>query len=357
VNISDAVDHFCTAVLNRAEWPTALEQFSHAAGAVGATLVVGTSTPASVTTSTALIETVDEYFAMRQVNDPREDRITPTLERGFVTDFDVFSVEEIARDPFYQEFLRPRGFAWHAAACLAIRPVPVFLSFKRLVRQGPFEAGEVETLQKALPYLRNTVSALAAMQGATAGAQLHSFARAGLGAMALDWRGHVLGYNKLVTLGDGISIVGGEPRATHPHDQAELDRAVRLALHARPVTVAPAPRRLLLRRRAGRRGLVADVMPVSYTGDNPLARAVVLILLTDLDHIPAPANHDLRQIFGLTPREAELAARIATGERLESIAEALSISREHARQRLKIIFEKTATHRQAELVALLSRLR
>jgi DNA-binding CsgD family transcriptional regulator len=132
---------------------------------------------------------------------------------------------------------------------------------------------------------------------------------------------------------------------------------VRLALRARPVTAAPAPRRLLLRRKAGRRGLVADVMPVSYTGANPLARAAVLVLLIDLDRIPAPANHDLRQIFGLTPREAELAARIATGERLESIAEALSISREHARQRLKIIFEKTATHRQAELVALLSRLR
>ncbi len=357
MNISDAVDHFCAAVLNRSEWPAILEQFSHAAGADGATLVVGPSTPASVTTSTAITNIVDEYFATRRVDDPREDRIVPTLDSGFVTDFDVFSAEEIARDPFYQEFLRPHGFAWHAAAYLAIRPVPVLLSLKRRLRRGPFETGEVEALQAALPYLRSTASALAGMQVTAAEAQLESFGRAGFGAMALDWRGRVLGINQRVTLGDGINIVGGEPRTTHPYDQAGLDAAVRLALRARPLTSAPPQQRLLLRRMSGRRGLVADVMPVADTRENPLARAAVLILLTDLDLIPAPANQDLRRIFGLTPKEAELAARIATGERLESVAEALSISREHARQRLKIIFEKTATHRQAELVALLSRLR
>src|SRR6185437_15098987 len=122
--------------------------------------------------------------------------------------------------------------AWHAAACLAIRPVPVFLSFKRRVSQGPFGAGEVEALQSALPYLRSTVSALAAMQVTAADAQLESFGRAGFGAMALDWRGRVLGYNQRVTLGDGISIIGGELRTTHPNDQASLDAAVRLALRA-----------------------------------------------------------------------------------------------------------------------------
>lgn len=38
---------------------------------------------------------------------------------GFLDDYRHFTPAEIARDPFYQEFLRPVGFGWHAVACLA----------------------------------------------------------------------------------------------------------------------------------------------------------------------------------------------------------------------------------------------
>lgn len=47
---------------------------------------------------------------------------------------------------------------------------------------------------------------------------------------------------------------------------------------------------------------------------------------------------------------------IAEGTSLESAAEKLNISRETARTELKFVFAKTDTHRQSELVALLSRL-
>ena len=60
--------------------------------------------------------------------------------------------------------------------------------------------------------------------------------------------------------------------------------------------------------------------------------------------------------FRLTPTEAQLAIRIAGGLSLDQVAEELNMSRETSRNHLKAIFAKTGTHRQGELVALLSRL-
>jgi DNA-binding CsgD family transcriptional regulator len=64
----------------------------------------------------------------------------------------------------------------------------------------------------------------------------------------------------------------------------------------------------------------------------------------------------LSKAFGLTPAEARLASIIAEGLNPERAAEELGISKGTARNQLKAIFAKTATHRQAELAALLSRL-
>ncbi len=47
---------------------------------------------------------------------------------------------------------------------------------------------------------------------------------------------------------------------------------------------------------------------------------------------------------------------MATGVSPEQAGEELGIARETARNQLKAIFAKTATHRQGELIALLSRL-
>jgi DNA-binding CsgD family transcriptional regulator len=61
-------------------------------------------------------------------------------------------------------------------------------------------------------------------------------------------------------------------------------------------------------------------------------------------------------MFGLTPAEARLATTLATGAALDDITDAFGIARETARKRLKAVFAKTATSRQAELVTLFARL-
>jgi DNA-binding CsgD family transcriptional regulator len=63
-----------------------------------------------------------------------------------------------------------------------------------------------------------------------------------------------------------------------------------------------------------------------------------------------PQADFLEDIFGLTPAQARLVVLLFAGASLRSCAEELGIKYESARGYLKAVFEKTGTHRQAELV-------
>jgi DNA-binding CsgD family transcriptional regulator len=80
------------------------------------------------------------------------------------------------------------------------------------------------------------------------------------------------------------------------------------------------------------------------------------LILSDLTARPGPDPAVLRQLFGLTRMESRVASIISTGASPEEAAENMGISFETARNHLKAVFAKTGTHRQGELVALLSRL-
>jgi len=54
--------------------------------------------------------------------------------------------------------------------------------------------------------------------------------------------------------------------------------------------------------------------------------------------------------FHLTPTEGRLVVHLVQGASLKSSAEALGVTYETARTVLKSVFQKTGTHRQAELV-------
>jgi DNA-binding CsgD family transcriptional regulator len=65
---------------------------------------------------------------------------------------------------------------------------------------------------------------------------------------------------------------------------------------------------------------------------------------------------DLIAAFGLTPAEARLAGKLLSEESVESAAESLGVAIGTARNQLKAVFQKTDTHGQGQLVAVMARL-
>ena len=78
-------------------------------------------------------------------------------------------------------------------------------------------------------------------------------------------------------------------------------------------------------------------------------------MVIDSDQHPAPQKSTLRQAFGLTDAEVEVALALSCGRDIEEIAQMRGVLPGTIRNQVKSIFAKTNTRRQAELVALLLR--
>ena len=98
-------------------------------------------------------------------------------------------------------------------------------------------------------------------------------------------------------------------------------------------------------------------MPVTAFGSDLFSSGRLILLLTDLRSSLRPEATQLCAAFGLTAAEAKLAAKVASGVGVNGAAASLGVSRETARSQLKAVFAKTNTRRQAELAALVARLR
>lgn len=80
------------------------------------------------------------------------------------------------------------------------------------------------------------------------------------------------------------------------------------------------------------------------------AQRALLVLVTENKPPRPPSIAALRELFGLTPAEGRLAHALACGSTLRAAASELGIGYETARGCVKILFQKTATCRQSELV-------
>jgi DNA-binding CsgD family transcriptional regulator len=177
-----------------------------------------------------------------------------------------------------------------------------------------------------------------------------------------DATGRVLIMNKaaeqMIVSGDGFSLADGR---LQPARKTDVDALARLIGEVVDMSSGSGPSTsgaLAIPRPSGRRDFGLIVAP--YHGDMPdapwvqLAPATrVAVFIADPESQAEPPDETIARLYGLTMAEARLAGRLARGKPLSEISESLGITRETARTRLKVIFSKTDTHRQAELVRLI----
>jgi DNA-binding CsgD family transcriptional regulator len=84
-----------------------------------------------------------------------------------------------------------------------------------------------------------------------------------------------------------------------------------------------------------------------------LWQPVAIVTVSDRDRDRQRGETHLRRRYNLTSAEAALAAEILKGDGRKAAAQRCGISDATAKTHLSNIFEKTGTHRQAELVRVL----
>jgi DNA-binding CsgD family transcriptional regulator len=145
-------------------------------------------------------------------------------------------------------------------------------------------------------------------------------------------------------------IITGSPQVT-ANLQGLIDRAIATSTgtHLAGGGAMPIPRN-------GKRSLHILVSPISPSDSMLHGEAAAAIFLDDPELQPLIPTEVLRTLFGLTPAEARLATSLAEGRSLTEIADHGRVGRETVKSQMSAVLAKTGTHRQGELIRLLSRL-
>jgi DNA-binding CsgD family transcriptional regulator len=153
---------------------------------------------------------------------------------------------------------------------------------------------------------------------------------------------------------DGLVLSGDELRARTPRETAAIQRLLRMARPGRGGELRRGGRITVAR--PSRPAVTLQTLPLSSHWLSDAFPGCTLMLIIDGERMARLCDRALQDLYGLTPAEAALAVRIPGSRGLQKLANEMELSLSTVRTHLQRAFEKTGTHRQAELVQLLSEL-
>ncbi len=214
-------------------------------------------------------------------------------------------------------------------------------------------------LQLLVPHLQRAARSQWTMDCAIAGRNVAFAALARLrhGVVLVGAGGRVLFANdaaaKLAAQTDGLSIGAAGLRAALPSQDAALQRLSARAFASNGNSV-PAGGMLAVSRPSGRRPYAVFVIPLREVAETFMTYCpcAVAVIVDPDDPLPIFPRH-LQELYGLTPAEAAVAIQMLRGQGLKAVAAELRVTLSTVRIHLQRVFEKTGTHRQAELTRLL----
>ena len=357
VRIQTAADGVVEAALAGEPWDEPLLHLAHAAGARDAVLMRNSPTRMMAAFATPeAAEAVAAFAAGRAPPNSRYARVRIGPRDGFRLDHDDYESEELARDPFYQEFLRPAGLFWHANAVLdSFEGEQLELSFKRRIGHGPYAQRDAEALDAILPDLRAASRIARHMLDAETRGMSRLLKARGLLTVEFDRLARVLATHGESRLSHPpVEIVGRRLVAVDRICQPDLDRAIATALAGGNRQIA-----LAALTGADERRYIMQIHPLPGRARDIFLAASAVAVLIERDRPPARSlafAQPIARLFGLTEREAEVVCLRAEGMEFTAIARILGISPDTARTYLKFAYDKIGISRQAELAALLNRL-
>jgi DNA-binding CsgD family transcriptional regulator len=330
-----------------------------AIGATGAVLLQGDVRTSDIPRTPGVVELINHYFKNGwHTRDMRAERGVPLLLDGaqVVIDQDILSADEMRYNQFYGEVVQPFGFQWFAAVGFKAGPALWAMTFQRTPKEGQFERRDKAILAGLSQRLTEVATLSNTIARVAVASAVNALDNVSLAAVAVDRLGMVLGMNPAAEaiLDKQIRIKNGRLALAEPQANENLILLFS-RLGGRPELSAIKLDPIIIRQR-GNSDFVMHALPVHPAARTPFLGARAILTFEMIKPKVGPQPEALATLFKLTPAEARLACIIAEGLNPEHAAEKLGVSRETVRNQLRAIFTKTATHRQSELVALISRL-
>lgn len=368
--ISRVQDRLGETAVDPSRWRDLLEEMCRAVGAEGASLRQAGVRTSDVPYTASMEDLTKVYFKegwhLRDIRVPRVQSLFASsrpIAPAFC-DADMFTNDEmrhlIRKDAYFNDFLRLGKLKWGGWIRFPVSGHPWLIAFQRTDAQGPFERDDMLRLAPLSQALTEVADLSAAVGHSVLTGVLDGLHLVQMPALALDRNGIVLGMNSGANAvfdsdfrvrNSRLFIRDGKARQTLEDMTSgaagDGDLRLRVKGHAGNVIVA---------RREAKKPILMKVLPVHGAASAPFLGAKFILILTDLEAARRSSLEIVSEAFSLTAAEAKVASLVAAGSSPEEIASKLQVSRETVRNQIKAIFGKTATHRQSELAALVSRI-
>ncbi|MCA1476158.1 helix-turn-helix transcriptional regulator [Bradyrhizobium sp. NBAIM08] len=345
------VDEIYEAAVVPERWKIVLDRLASLADAEGALLFAAAPGLPRWLSTDSIRSHIEAWVGSPfYLKNPRGERLVPIREPRFLTDLDAFTLEELEQEPFYTDFLRPRGLGWCIGTSIYSPAGDILVvSIEKAQEKGPVPREVADQLD----YLRPHIARAALLSGRVglerARASVESLKMTGLAAAVLGHGGKVLAANDAllayepdIRIGTSSQLEFSNPAAHAPF--ARASEGMSAYSHGASIPI---------RKTRTREAFVVHVLPMRGSGRDVFSGAEFLLYVTPVIQQPGPPPEILQALFDLSPAEARVAAMIAKGSSVDATAQALSVKPNTIRMQLKAIFAKTGTSRQAELVSLL----
>ncbi len=292
------------------------------------------------------------------------------VEGNVFGDRDLLSLQEMLESIFYREFLSKMDILRLCSGVVfthsSVVPMPTNLAFFRGAREPEFDEGNRDFLRLALPHFSRALGIHMRLHDAElrSALGLSALDRISSGVILIGSQGKVLHLNRLanqiISSNDGMSVNKQLDKmvltANKPGETRELHTAIDLALHPDMIEVPHFSHGVHITRPSGRPDYILNLAPLPPENEFGSARgrahAIIFIVDPSASHVLDASL--LKKLYGLTAAEARIAQRIYVADTTRQASEALGVAEGTVLTQLKSIFAKTGTHRQSELMKLLS---
>jgi len=300
-----------------------------------------------------------DYFGYYAQRNPLARSIDHHGAGSLLLDWQTVPKDELTRSEYYNDFLRPRDI--HGVLGLVVARSDddiAIINLTRSPRRGDFQPRDIAHLQPLIPHLRRaTLLARRLPPGAQLANSLSVVIDAWHEAAILVGPEGQLRYanraaEAILSRQDGLTVRMNRLGARDVAAARSLARAIHLA---RPTHGTASGSNFLVRREPGLRPYAVFVAPIpERTGFLRDVEDSALVVIVDLAAGRRPDAATLTEMLGLSRAQAAIAVMLTEGLEPLEIASALKVSKNTVRRHIADILHRTDTHRQTDLVRLLS---
>lgn len=282
-----------------------------------------------------------------------------------LTGDEIVGTADLKRTDFYRGFLQPRGLLHRLCGVVAQRGGDAYLlSAYRSEACAEFDAADKEQLRSLLGHITLSLEAQWRWQEAD------DMARALLALsdhdehpiLLLTAQSEIVYGNPAATRvleqATGLRVDGARVLAASAADQRVLREAIAQAAAADPVDPATAPRVVALAHDGRSAPMVVVVRAAGsvFAASAGGRRGLALVSVRGGRITHDPATCVFAREYQLTAAQARVSALVFAGQPLGAIARTLGVSENTVRSHLRLVFQKTDTHGQMDLVHLHARI-